>query len=273
MIKIRGDISDELMRQIDQRIPKIDMERFFLATTPDWGITLLDFCSDSNFHGTIECLSDAEKRFSFLQYTLFEAFACLAWYRNNLSESNEKEKTIIGKYYLDYANQLLYATGEDISWFIIFYLNIEESLGVYFKSEEGKKKLEKKRLISKMGKVGIYLKENFSGNPITEIVVRLKNDINWNKALKYRDEWVHNKPPGIIGMGNEFIRKNKITKDKNGKKVMYLGAHKQEYTIEQWLDITLHATEALASILSELLELVIQKRIEMKNHFIDPQKA
>lgn len=123
-----------------------------------------------------------------------------------------------------------------------------------------------------MGKVGIYLYENMKTNEITNVVLGLKNDPDWKKALKYRGDWVHNKPPSIKGLSSEFVRKNKIKTDKNGNKIMYIGAQKQEYTIDQWLDITLHATEAITSILSNIIETAIIRKSEMRNLFIDPKK-
>jgi hypothetical protein len=271
-MELRGEITKEMTEHINQKIPKVMEEKFLIATSLNLSISLVDICTDSNLQGAIVCLTDAGKKFSFLQFTLFEALACLAWYRRFSPQSSEKEVIVTGKYYLDYATQLLYAIGEDISWFIIFLLNIEEAINTYFKSSDGKKKLKNMRLVSKMGKVGIYLHENMEANEITNIVIRLKNDPNWKKALKYRGDWVHNGPPNIKGLGNEFVRKNKICIDKNGNKVTYIGAQKQKYTIDQWVDITLHATEALTSALSDFIEIAIERKCEIKKFFINPKQ-
>ena len=93
---------------------------------------------------------------------------------------------------------------------------------------------------------------------ITSIVSNLHKNPDWKKALDYRNTWVHDKPPIISGLGNEFPRKiHRITTDATGAKNLEILGGVPQYSIDQLLHVTSNATQALSTALSEIVEMVL----------------
>jgi len=267
-----GNLPQEKFEQIILRIPSVNDERFRLAVDVNFSLSITDHLNNTNLIGAMECLDDARKRYSQIQYSLYEAHTCVIWNREFTSQPCEENAILTGEYYLSYATLLMYAVAEDLSFFITYFLNIEKDIKVFYDSEEGKRKLEKANITSNAAKVGIFLSKKFKEHPLTNAIVKLHNNPDWIKALEYRNTWVHDKPPSIKGGGVEFTRDKKFTVDANGNEVTFLTAPQQKYSIDDLLDIGLKASEALAGTLAELAEIVINEKEALKNTFIQPNK-
>lgn len=267
-----GNLPQEITEQIKSRIPNVNDGRFNLAIDYNISLSITDHLNNTNLVGAIECLMDARKRFSQIQYSLYQALTCVTWNREFTSTSSEENAIFAGQYYLSYVSLLLYAAAEDIASFIIRFMNIKADISVYFKTDKGKRKLKGMKFPSDHVKVGIFLRENYKGHPLTNICSNLKADQDWQKALDYRNTWVHDKPPSIKGSGVEFTREKNSAIDSNGNQVTYLSLPKQEYTIDDLMDICLKAGEAFATALAELAEIVINDRAELSKMFIQPDK-
>lgn len=107
-----------------------------------WTLIITDHLNNTNLIGAIECLDDARKRYSQIQYSLYEAHTNVIWNREFTSQPCEGNAIFTGEYYLSYATLLMYAVAEDLSFFITYFLNIEKDIKVFYDSEEGKRKLE-----------------------------------------------------------------------------------------------------------------------------------
>ena len=133
---------------------------------------------------------------------LREAYACLIWYRE-FSEQEHREivATATGKFYVDYAALLLYATAEDISYFVTNLLGIESESRDYIQDPKNAKRIEKKKISSNAARVGIFLAEKYKDQEITRTLLDLHKDHSWQEAMNYRNTWVHDKPAIIKGLG------------------------------------------------------------------------
>ena len=267
-----GNLPKEKIDQIIFKVPNINDERFRLAVDINFSLSITDHLNNTNLIGAIECLDDARKRYSQIQYSLYEALTCVIWNREFAIQPCEENAIFTGEYYLSYATLLMYAAAEDISFFIVHFLNIDVDIKAFFDTEEGKRKLESGNITSNAAKVGIYLFENNNGHPVTNIICKLHNNSDWHKALEYRNTWVHEKPPSIKGAGGEFTRKKNVIVDANGNEVMIIKAPPQKYSIDDLCNIVLNATKALAITLAELAEIVITEKEVLKNTFIQPSE-
>ena len=255
-MNLHGILSEYTTDQINSKIPLIDEDKFSRATSLTLRAIFSDLSNETNLKGAIECLKDARKRFELIRIGLFEAMACITWHRNQAAQAPDEESAIItGKFYLDYVMLLMYATAEDLSYFITHLYNIDNI--------KINANLKKKNLVSHASKVGVYLSKNMPNDKITAIVLQLKDDPDWSNVLSYRDKWVHEKPPVLYGSDLELTRKKLIVKNDNGTKTMYIAGPKQEYTIDQLLEMGLNATKALALALSSILEVLIEEREKM----------
>lgn len=246
-------LTDEKSREINEKIPKINSWIKYNVL----GTSVNDFINGTQTSAALVCLDDARNRFSFIQTALFEAQAKMAWYLEISPNAPDKFQAIAsGKFFLDYVTLLLYAIGEDISFFITNYFNI--NITDYVKRPEIQVLLEKKKISSNAGKVALYLSKEMQNARITNIVTNLHKTPDWKKALDYRNTWVHDKPPIIGGLGNELPRKiHSITTDANGAKNLEILGGVPQYSIDQLLQIAINASQALSVTLSEIVEMVI----------------
>jgi len=246
-------LTDEKIKEIDSKIPNVDswIKYNVLSTSVN------DLLNGTNISAALVCLDDARNRFSFIRTALFEAQAKMIWFLEISPDApNEFQAVASGKFFLDYVTLLLYTIGEDISFFITHYFSL--NIAEYVKNPDIQAILEKKKISSNAGKVGLYLSKEMKDDKITEITSNLHNDPNWGKALKYRNTWVHDKPPIISGLGNEFPRKiHRTTIDENGMKNLEILGGVPQYSISQLLDITLSATQTLSVTLSKIIEMVL----------------
>ena len=145
-------LTDDKIKEINSKIPKINSWiKYNVLNT-----SVNDLLNSISTSAALVCLDDARNRFSFIQTALFEAQAKITWYLEiSPNAPDEFQATASGKFFLDYITLLLYAIGEDISFFIIHYFNI--NVTDYVKRHEIKEILEKKKISSNAGKIALYL--------------------------------------------------------------------------------------------------------------------
>lgn len=258
---MRGTLTDDKRKQIEQTIPQID-SRLLLAVFPGFITSMHDLLNEAKLGVAIECLSDARKRFSLVQTGLFEAQACLTWYRELTPDAPLDLQAVTScKFYLDYVTLLLYATAEDISFFILYFLDLEAILRVFLEEPTTKQQMAKKRISSHAGKIGYFLAQRMRDHPITAAILLLHKNPDWKTAIDYRNTWVHDKPPIIAGLGIEFSRHKHVVTGDDGNRTLYVGGGTDpQFTVEQLLTTILSAAHALADTLSHITTIVIGER-------------
>ena len=140
---MRGILPDNKDEEINNLLPQFDRKSWLVATAPGPGIDMHDLVNNGKLGVAVDCLDDARDRFDQALSALREAYACLIWHRE-FSEQEHREiiATATGKFYIDYAALLLYATAEDISFFVTYFLGIESALRDYI--QENAKMIERK---------------------------------------------------------------------------------------------------------------------------------
>jgi hypothetical protein len=255
---MRGALSQHKIQEISSRLPTLD-DRFRLATFPGVQVDYYDLMHDGHFGISLACLSDAGYRLQEMHLGLHESYACLAWYREEAPQYMEFQAVLTSKFYLDHIAMLLYAAAEDIAAFVVNFLECGDDF-VHFGQ-----RLRNRQTTSNAARVGMFMRQQYPDHDITNIIVTLHQTPEWNHALEYRNKWVHEQLPIVEGLGMQFNRLSRISPD--GTSISLSSGSPSEYTVDQLLRIMHQATVAFADSFSRLLDIVIQRRETLGEHF------
>lgn len=192
------DLSESSKQEINQKLPNAGRELIWLAELPQEWIDHLAG-PESNLPIAKVCLLDAAKVACQVDYALEQAYAHLVWFRKECPEApKESEAHHYGRFYADDATLRLYSATEHVINFILSFLNISDNdLKKYRKNGD-----------SHAAKVKRYLSEEKPNHQITNILKRLITP-EWEIVRKYRNDWVHNKPPILDSPGLDYKRVNR----------------------------------------------------------------
>jgi ribosomal protein S13 len=153
------------------------------------------------------------------------------WHREKREPPNESDAVFFGKFYADDAALRMYAAGEHLANAIINMLEIKKELQEFKKQKLAKKK----NVVSRQAIVGNYLIENEPSHEITKAIVKLKESDEWQKTRKYRDDWVHGKPPLLKGMGIGYERRKRLKVTPNSIGISIGGGDAPQYSVDDLL--------------------------------------
>lgn len=136
-------------------------------------------------------MKDAIDQARIIRYSLMEAFAHVQWFREDSPKATAPYEAVFwGRYYLDNAVLRMYPLWEDLAAFVVQLLKIQpEDLQSY-----------RERRSSEASTVGMYLKNECPGDPVTRVIEQAIQDDDIKKMLKYRNTWVHEQPPRFKGL-------------------------------------------------------------------------
>jgi hypothetical protein len=108
-------------------------------------------------------------------------------------------------------------------------------------------------------------------NQISIIISALKDSPEWDKAMSYRNTWVHDKPPIIEGLGIEYDRKSRISETVvdgvRTRQIGFGGGSEAKYKIDEIDAIATNATTVCVEALNNLLQIVIDERTKLGESF------
>ncbi len=229
----RGMIDDSDWELYGQMLPDLTElgELVYQIPTPD-------FLSISTTHGKTydswfpvasQCFRESYEALWGAHYALREIFAHNIWYLKKKDPPNEDAAALFGRFYADDAILRLYSAGEHLANGIIMMLDIpdEELKSFRIKGHQGNEKSSQQIV------VGRYLCSKGEGYPFTEAIINLSKSEDWGKVLKYRNDWVHEQPPTIKGLGIVYKRERRWKHSSDGKNCMFLGGDTPEYSVEE----------------------------------------
>lgn len=262
---MKHSIPENTLEEIYKCIPIIndDVKTLFYR---DFEFNFHDLKNGGNLGVSLVCLRDAYFRLNSAKESLYNAYIQNIWYEKYEPDAQSKiESIIFSKYYLDYIPLLLYAVQEDVADFIINFLDKSAQFQAWKKLSTTEELFEEKRVISNAGKTGLYMKEKHSDSQLSNVIFKLVANKSWKKAIKYRNSWVHEKPPIVEGLGIQHSRESRI-KIKDGKRTFgFGGSSKPDYTIGDLFDIARRSTEAGVVLINELITIVDNKSDEIKH--------
>lgn len=246
---MRGSLYKEILLEISRKIPSLeDLQQTVLRLTPD--LISIRFPPESTipiasvcFHDTLSALEEAN-------YALHEVFASRIWYLEKCNPPNEDMAIFLGKFYIDDVILRLYSAGEHLAEGISNLLSLEEE-----KLKQLKGKKTRQQIV-----VGNFLKTKMPSNPITQIILRLADSIEWQKTLDYRGKWVHNQPPLIKGFGIAYKREKRWQKTKSGKAVELGigGGDIPNLSVDDLISFTSPSMLLFTEVFTEIVKLYIQ---------------
>jgi len=200
------------------------------------------------------CLQDATSVLQEARYALLEALAHVVWYREKCEPPNEKLAVFFGKFYADDAALRIYAAGEHVANAIENMLEVGKQVSDFKRSNLAKSR----NVVSKQALVGIYLSEHYPDHEITKAIRRLKESMDWKETRKYRDDWVHGKPPIIGGMGIEYERRNRLIVSADSIGVSVGGGDEAHYSVEDLLGFMKPALFLLTEAVTEIVDYYVE---------------
>ena len=98
----------------------------------------------------------------------------------------------------------------------------------------------------------------FAEMPTHDITVRikkLKDDKSWEEIMTYRNNWVHEQPPLVDGLGIVYERKSRW-ENKDNSASLFGGSDHPQLSIDSLLNTVSSASHAFVNLLSELSDVL-----------------
>jgi len=245
-------LDDETLDKISEQLPNFEgLAKTIFKFAPDF--ISVKCPVNSNIPIAAVCLQDMINTLLSVRFALHEYHANRIWYQEKSTPPNEPFALVMMKYYIDDATARLYATGEHLANAIICMLDINDSqLEPYRKDRTSQQSI-----------VGHYLAKELPDSPITHAIINLAKSKEWSKSIEYRNEWVHDQPPSIEGLGVVYRRKKRwVTKDEgNGKVTHTLGLGSgdgAEFSVDEIIGFVQPATFGFAKACDEVVSFYIK---------------
>jgi hypothetical protein len=222
----RGLLDEVTLESINQQLPSIkNLEKIVLQIQPDFIST--KFKPDSTIPTATVCLQDAVNTLAEARYALHEVIAHKIWYLEKSGPKNVPASVFFGRFYADDIALRLYSAGEHLAEAIVDFLEInEQELNPY-----------RNKKVSRQVIVGNYLRNEKPSHPVTQAVLSLADSSEWQKTIKYRNDWVHSQPPLVKGLGIVYKRGQrwKLSDTENSYKLELGDGDELEYSVDDLL--------------------------------------
>lgn len=252
-------LDEATLQHIDQQLPDLsNVQGIVLGLAPDF--ISMKFDPDNYVPVAAVCIQDTLNSVAEARYALHETLANLIRYREKRQPADEYAAVFLGKFYVDDAALRLYSAGEHLANAIILMLEIED---------EQLKPYEQKRT-SQQSIVAAFLRKEARTHPVTPIILKLGKSSNWNKAINYRNTWVHDQPPTVHGTGIVYKRYRRWKASEGGESYSLGigGGDEPQYSVDDILGFVQPAlfefVETLEGIVQQYLEILKSRGIEIR---------
>jgi len=251
-------IDKEMYQQAIQNLPDIDaLTKRIRYLSSD--LISTKFKSDSNFPIAAVCFQDVSRTLLESRYALLESFAHKIWYLEKTSPPDEINAIFFSQFYADDAVLRLDSAAEHLAKAIVFIFDISDE------------NIKNNRTGSRFKTVRKILLQPESTHLITKAIDELYLSKAWKTTISYRDDWVHNQPPIISGLGMAFERKRRWkVSDKNISKLGMSNSDEPKYSIDDLLGFIPPALIDFSEKLNITVEFYI-KELEKKGITVGEQ--
>ncbi len=234
-------LDDESFDQITKQLPDLEMlAKKIMKFAPDF--ISIKCTADSNVPVAAVCLQDVLNTLLGVRTALREYHSHGIWYLEKCNPPNNDLAIVMMTYYIDDAVARLYSAGEHLANAIICMLD----------TTDDQLEPHRKNRVSQQSIVGHYLAAEFPNHPVTNAVMRLAKSAEWLNTTTYRNNWVHDQPPTIKGLGIVYRRERRwTTRNENGKTIHTLGIGEgdgAEFSIDDVINFVQPATFLLAEV-------------------------
>lgn len=241
----RGKLDKITANKIDESLPSVqNIQVKTLNFSPEF--ISIGFPPKSKIPIASVCLQDAASSIAEVRYALFEAIAHITWYRIKSKPSNEQLATFFGKFYVDDTALRMFAAKEHLTNALANALDTD--------LKELKKTIKN---VDDLTRIGRNLRITSPNHPLINPIFRLIDSEDWKKTKKYRNDWVHNKPQMIKGLGINYERKNRLIVKKDFIGVTIGQGDEPKLSIDELLTIVKSAFLLLVNSLTEIIDYFI----------------
>lgn len=252
---MHGLISQEVWNEIDNKLPSLDTKRIGIATRPNLDINIIDLLNITTVGSGLVACNDAMQRWTQARLALREAYACEYWYSSEGTEPNELIQVLSTRFYLDYIPLLLYSSVEDIADCIQNVWDITPLKDISGKS-------------SRAIQIGKSLMRDDPQGQLAKAVSPFSDNDYWKFTTYYRNQWVHEQPPLITGLGIQIRRDEASPPKDNPTNSMYFGGGSQpQYSISELFEKNLGALLLTKTLIDTITELIIAERESLGTKF------
>jgi hypothetical protein len=142
----------------------------------------------------------------------------------------------------------LYAAGEHLASGIVDMLEMTDAQLAPFR----------KNRVSLQSTVADFMTKQMQSHLLTKKVIDLGTSKEWQKTMDYRNNWVHDQPPTVAGLGHVFERKKRWTRVEQKGSVLYSlgvgGGDPPKYTIDQIIGFSQPALNRFAAVFIAAVE-------------------
>lgn len=223
---MRGQLDSITLAKIEAELPEmITLYKLGLPVSPF--IPSVAFEPESSVPVATICLNDVCTILNEARVAIIEARANLVWYRE-CSPSKRKEVTAVwcARFYVGDAAFRLYAAGEHLAAAIVTMLEIDEQELKNYTSDRNTSAQ------SKVGKLMLHLRPD---HPISHAIMRLQESPEWSETIGYRNNYVHEQPPTLEGVGVVYKRGKRWKKLEDSHVLSFGGWDEPEYSIDDLL--------------------------------------
>jgi hypothetical protein len=249
----RGLLGEAGLAETSRHLPDLtDLRDIILNLSP--GFLPIKFPRESSIPIAAACLHDALRSVEEATYAFHEILAHRKWYLEKREAPNELTAIFFSKFYADDVALRLYSAGEHMANALLFMLEV---------SKHDLDRYKKKNRISLQVVVGHYLINEYPNDPVTKAILKLVKSKGWLKTIKYRNDWVHNQPPTIEGLGIVYERRNRWIISEHDALLTFGGGDKPTYKIEDIVGVVRLALFLFIEVLTEVTrhytELITEK--------------
>jgi hypothetical protein len=249
----RGLLGEDGLAEISPLLPDLtDLREIILNLSP--GFLPLKFPPESSIPIAAACFHDALRSVEEATYAFHEILAHRKWYLEKREVPNEPTAIFFSKFYADDVALRLYSAGEHLANALLLMLEV---------SKHDLERYQKKNRISLQVVVGHYLINEHPNSPVTKAILKLVKSKGWLKTIKYRNDWVHNQPPTVEGLGIIYERRNRWVVSQSDALLTFGGGDKPSYKIEDIVSVVRLALFLFIEVLTEVTrhytELITEK--------------
>ena len=192
-------IDKETHEQANQMLPDINQVIMRIACLkPD--IISTKFPPNSNFSIAGACFQDAGRTLVEARYAMLESFTHKIWYRDKIDPPDTYAAVFFSRFYADDTALRLYSAAEHLAKAVVYIFDIAG------------KKIKAINATSRFTKVRQILNNEQQTHPIAIAMDELHNSSNWKEMIAYRNDWIHQQPPIIEGLGWAYKREQRWRK-------------------------------------------------------------
>lgn len=253
----RGLLGAQGLAEISKQLPDLtDVRDIILSLSP--GFLPIKFPPKSSIPVAAACLHDALRSVEEATYAFHEILAHRKWYLEKRETPNEPTAIFFSKFYADDVALRLYSAGEHLANALLFMLEV---------SKHDLERYRKKNRISLQNVVGHYLINEHPNDPVSREIMKLKESREWRQTIDYRNDWVHNQPPTVEGLGIVYERRNRWVISEHDVSLTFGGGDKPSHKIEDIVTVVRLALFLFIEVLTEVSRLYTKLITEKGSNF------